>query len=299
MIDTAVRLLVFASITSAVMAQTPGPKFEVASVKACKPGDAPSGGGRSGGPGAAPNGSDPIRLRLECQTLDRLIRLAYIRFAEGKPGQNGLLPPVSARMMNQEIAGEPAWPSSERFTIDAKPETPQTMEMMRGPMLQALLEDRFQLKIHHVARELPVYALVVAKGGAKLQASTPDSCVPLDQMKGLPTPNGPKPCGAFVPDGSGGTKTFGQTMAGLCLQFSALLDRDVVDRTGIPGKFDIVIAQSHEDLFPPSTPGDTVSSPDFLSAIMTAVQKLGLRIEPAKANSQFLAIDRVERPSEN
>src|SRR5215813_6388458 len=133
MTNITVRLGILAALAVAAMAQ---PKFEVASVKACRPGDAPSGGGRSGGPGSPSNGNDPIRLRLECQTLDRIIRMAYIRFAEGKPSPGPmLLPLVSPRMMNQDIAGEPAWASTERFTIDAKPETPQTTEMMRGPML--------------------------------------------------------------------------------------------------------------------------------------------------------------------
>ncbi len=50
--------------------------------------------------------------------------------------------------MNQDIAGEPGWAQSDRYTIDAKPETPQTIGMMRGPMLQTLLEERFKLKIH-------------------------------------------------------------------------------------------------------------------------------------------------------
>ena len=93
-------------------------------------------------------------------------------------------------------------------------------------------------------------------------------------------------------------------MAGLCLQFSAVLDRDVVDRTGLSGAFDIDMPLSGEDLFPfagknAPAPGDAVPPADPLSAIMAAVQKLGLRIEAAKASTRFLAIDRLERPSEN
>jgi len=166
--------------------------------------------------------------------------------------------------------------------------------------LQALLEERFHLKIHSVERDLPVYALVVAKGGPKLEPAKEGSCTPVD-FSAEPPPN---PCGAFFPDGRGGTKTLHQTMAGLCLQFSAVLDRDVVDRTGLSGGFDIDMPLAGEDLFPfagksAPPPGEAPPPADPLSAIMAAVQKLGLRIEPAKASTQFLAIDHLERPSEN
>jgi hypothetical protein len=92
-------------------------------------------------------------------------------------------------------------------------------------MLQALLEDRFNLKIHRGTRQVPIYALVVAKGRPKLDAAKKDSCTaPPDFSKGLPPPlrpDQPPPCGAFSPDGKGGTRTFGQTLAGLSAEFSA------------------------------------------------------------------------------
>ena len=79
-------------------------------------------------------------------SADRLIRFAYLQYASDKhePGPSTF----SSRIMNQNIAGDPGWAQSERYTIDAKPQTPQTLEMMRGPMLQTLLEERFKLKIH-------------------------------------------------------------------------------------------------------------------------------------------------------
>lgn len=281
------------------------PKFEVASIKPCKAGDLPAGGGRSAG-GAA-SGNDPGRLSLECQTLDRLIRMAYIRFADGKdwyPGSPGATP----RQMNQPISGEPAWANSDRYTIDAKPESPQTAGMMRGPMLQALLEDRFGLKIHRDLRDVPIYALVVGKGGPKLAPTRKDSCTSLDFTKDptpWPRPVEPRPCGFFRPDRSGGTETLGQTLAGLCRQFSVALDRDAVDRTGIAGTFDIHLELSEDDLFPfarPESAGDPAAlalPADPLTAIMAAVQKLGLKLESAKAPAEFLVIDHVERPSPN
>jgi uncharacterized protein (TIGR03435 family) len=282
----------------------PTSKFEVASIKLCRAGDMPAGGGRSGG-GAS--GNDPGRLRLECQNLDRLVRLAYIQFADGKdwfPGGPG----PSRRQINQPVAGEPPWANSDRYTIDAEPQTPQTAGMMHGPMLQSLLEERFRLKLHRDRRDVPVYALVVGKGGPRLTASTEESCRPLDLASDLPAP--PRPgepplCELFRPDKNGGTQTLGQTLGGLCRQFSVALDRDVVDRTGIAGKFDIRLEVSEDDLFPfarQNRASDAAASAlpdDPLSAIMAAVQKLGLKLEPAKATAEFLVIDRVERPSEN
>jgi uncharacterized protein (TIGR03435 family) len=95
---------------------------------------------------------------------------AYVRYANGKPSPRDVAP-----VPDQPIEGDPSWVRSETFTIDAKPESPQTMEMMRGPMLQALLEDGFNLKIHRGTRQVPIYALVVAKGGPKLDAAKKDS----------------------------------------------------------------------------------------------------------------------------
>jgi uncharacterized protein (TIGR03435 family) len=287
----------------------PRPKFEVVSVKPCNAADMPPGGGRGGGGGRA--GMDPGRLTLKCLTVDSLIRLAYIRFADGKgDSRRGTAGSVLPRLFNQPIDGSPAWIKSDRYTIDAKPETPETVAMMQGPMLQALLEDRFKLKIHRDIREVPVYALVVGRGGPKLEAAEKENCTAMDFTNGPPPPPGPgqpPPCGAFWSDKSGGMETFGQTMAGLGMQFSVALDRDVVDRTGIAGTFDLHLDLTSADLFPfreditrgVGDPASATAPADPLGAVMRAVQELGLRLEPAKAPGEFLVIDHVERPSEN
>jgi bla regulator protein blaR1 len=287
----------------AIRAQSgPRPKFEVASVKLCQPGEAPSGGGRKGGGGAGP---DPGLLSIACQPVERLIQTAYLRFADGKAQAIGTPGRVSQRQVNQPIEGGPAWVRSDRYRIDAKPESPQIQEMMRGPMMQTLLEERFKLKIRREPRDVPVYALVVGKGGPKLQPS--HGCVPLDFTNGPPPPPGPgeHTCGPFGPDANGGIVTYGQTLAGLCAQFSVALDRDVVDRTGIAGLFDMHLDLTDAELFPfdargaTATDGAASAPPDSLTAFMAAVQKLGLKIEPAKAAADFLVIEHIERPSEN
>jgi uncharacterized protein (TIGR03435 family) len=288
------------SLTTFAQGPLTSPKFEVAAVKPCKAGDLPQNGFREG-PGGAGGGSDPGQTRIVCQTVERLIQWAYVRYANGKPS-----PPFTMPAKDQPIEGGPSWVKSETFTIDAKPEGPQTMEMMRGPMLQALLEDRFKLKIHRGARQVPIYALVVAKGGPKLDPAKKDSCtVPPDFSKGPPPPLRPDqspPCGAFSPDGKGGTRTFGQTMAGLSQEFSALLDRRVENRTGIEGTFDVQLDVDFAGLFTRfdgrRAAGDASEQPpgtDPLEVLGSAVQKLGLSLEATTGPETFIVIDHVER----
>lgn len=276
------------------------PKFEVASVRPCKAAAGPPHAARGG-----ESGNHPERLWIVCQTVERLIQWAYVRYASGE-----LPPPGGVPVQDQPIEGGPSWVKSETFTIEAKPESPQAMEMLRGPMLQALLEDRLKLRIHRETRQVPIYALVVAKGGPRLNAARNDSCTaPPDFSKGLPPPlrpDQPPPCGAFSPDGKGGTRTYGQTLAGLSAQFSALLDRHVADRTGIEGTFDIHLDVDFNDHFTrfdrQPIGGDVFERPDRvdpLGALGTAVRKLGLRLESARGPKTFIVIDHVERPSEN
>lgn len=285
------------------------PKFEVASVR-------PSTNCSDGRNGTGERIDwSPGRLRLECQAVEDLIRWAYLGYENGKPWPidsktGSKVSPVPERLLYQPIQGSPAWFKSQRYEIDAKAVEPVGQEIMRGPMMQALLEDRFKLKLHRESREVPVYALTVAKGGPKLQPTKEGSCSTTDFTKGPPAPREPgqpPPCGFNAFSSTGGMKTYGETMAELARQLSAPLDRDVVDQTGIAGVFDIHLDLSAADLFPGrpdvspavSDPAAPQIPADPLGAIMNAVQKLGLRLEPAKGTGEFLVIDSVDRPSEN
>ena len=132
---------------------TAGPSFTVASIKPCKAEEGSSRGG-----GSWPPNVDPIRLSLNCLQLDFLIREAYLEY-ETVRRAGGL------NIFAIPITGEPGWLQSERFNIEAKTDSPVSQRMMLGPMLRALLEDRFKLKIHRETREVPTYELTVAKGG--------------------------------------------------------------------------------------------------------------------------------------
>jgi len=304
-----------ASYASAQSPAGPSPKFEVASIKPCKDGDAPSGGRRGGDGGSSSLNSSPGRLSLNCWPAISLIQMAYDTFANGqrRPPRRGV-----------PIEGGPAWINSARYEINAKSESAQGQSMMQGSMLQALLEDRFQLKIHRETREVPVYALTMAKGGAKgLQPARAGECITRDPDNRLPPPAPGQPfprlCGMFYPSAtSEGPDVPGTTMASLCRQFSVLLDRDVIDKTGIAGVFDIHLEMSPADLHPLTaadglpepvgaapTPRDSagrVGNLDptaLLNALQNAVQKLGLKLESAKGPVEVLVIDHVEKPGEN
>jgi uncharacterized protein (TIGR03435 family) len=260
-------------------------KFEVVSVKPCRADIGPEtriGGGNS----------SPGRLNIECQTMMGLVRMAYVVFADGRHIGRGSVP----------ISGGPAWTNSERYTIDAKPEAVQSQEMMRGPMLQAILEDRFHLKVHRETREIPVYALTVAKGGLKLKAFQNGSCVPIDflnlQMSTLEN---------LAPDvhycrnaGSeeGGIVTYEAQGTSLD-EFSKIvfgsLDRPVVNKTGVAGLFDVRLEYAPER----ADPGAGAADPAGPSIFTALQQQLGLKLEPAKGPGEFLVIDSVERPSGN
>jgi hypothetical protein len=127
-------------------------QFEVASIKPCKS-DPQQGQGRIDG--------SQGRIRIACVTVDALVRNAYVLY----PGvtvwridnlRTGIPnPPYSPAATYREIKG-PAWTRTERFSIDAKAETPATLEAMRGPMMRTLLRDRFHLKVSSETKDVRV-----------------------------------------------------------------------------------------------------------------------------------------------
>ena len=120
------------------------------------------------------------RLNTGCTALaytdnTGLIQRAYVRFADGHP-RTGIVP----------ITGGPAWLDTQSFDIDARAAGTPSEEMMQGPMLQALLEDRFQLRVHRETRNVPVYALTAQQGSSRLKRFDEGSCVPMPLKFPLP-----------------------------------------------------------------------------------------------------------------
>jgi uncharacterized protein (TIGR03435 family) len=283
----------------ALAAQTP--RFEVVSIKQCEPGAASAG---RGGSGRAASPASPVRLSLSCLTVQQMIRMAYVQFANGKRQFPG----------GQEvpISGGPAWISSERYDIEAKAENPESPEMMRGPMAQMLLEERFRLKIHRETKDVPVYVLALGTGVPKLQPAQEGKCVPSDKsVSAEQRQAGLLHCGVFAPSTKNdGSVMYGTTLPNFCAQISLLLDRPVIDKTGIAGVFDIHVDAPQSEPDAPATapsaglPGALVlkahSTTDAIgSAIISAIQKVGLRLESAKGPGEFLFIDHVEKPVAN
>ena len=219
-------------------------------------------------------------------------------------------PPVSYRQFRQPILGSPGWVESERYTIDARAEKPTTPEMMRGPMMQALLEDRFRLKVHQETRAINVYEMTVTGGSAKLQASVEGSCIFFDPENPPARPKpAPRICGSLTLTEGGKSLYAGTTVAGFCRNLSLMFDHDVIDKTGIAGFFDILVDANRvtvaADDTSPTSPADRVPPPLQLDRVATfhafqrALLKVGLRLELAKGAGVVLVIDRVERPLGN
>jgi len=209
-----------------------------------------------------------------------------------------------------QVLGGPGWIDSDGFDIVAKAEGNPTASQLYGPMLRALLEDRFRLKVHRETREVPVYLLTTAKGGAKLEPTKERTCVSTDINHPLPqpAPGQPRPqaCGSQI-IGDGTFDMYGATMESLSIQLALRLDRDVIDKTALAGMFDIHLKVSRADLLrrvvagaevDPSAPvvAADLSGPSIFTAVQ---QQLGLRLEPGKGPVEFLVIDQIERPSGN
>src|SRR5580698_7676144 len=109
------------------------------------------------------------------------------------------------------INGGPLWLHSASYDIKAKAEGNPSVEMMLGPMMQRLLEDRFQLKIHRQTSEGPVYFLTVARGGPKLPSFIEGRCTPWSVPP--PLQPGTKYCGSMISGISPSVEALGTTLA--------------------------------------------------------------------------------------
>ncbi|HEX4230381.1 MAG TPA: TIGR03435 family protein [Bryobacteraceae bacterium] len=215
---------------------------------------------------------------------------------------------IAYRVQLFQISGGPPWINSEHYDISAKSEDPPK----RGEiplMLQALLADRFQLAIHRETKELPIYALVLArkdgKLGPKLIESKGNSCTAVDPNKPPPPPEPGKPpvlpCGGMMmrPNALRAASIYA---GDLTQNFSRLLGQTVVDKTGLTGKYDISMDWTPDESQaaglpgPPPSPHSEPGGPSFFTAIR---EQLGLKLEAQKGPVETIVIDRVEKPSAN
>ncbi len=291
--------IVGCATTFGQIAPSTPPTFEVVSIRPCDAGGPRGGGGRGEGAGSGGGGAglSPGRLHVSCNTLEGLIQEAYHIYANGTAFKGH----VTHDSLNP-VEGGPAWIKSERYDINAVAVGTPGMPVMRGPMMRALLEDRFKLKLRREMREVSVYVLTVAKNGLKLSPREEESC---NLSPGKRPPNA---CGN-VGDSAGTLDHYGISMSDFAQDLRNILNRPISDKTGIQGRFDFHLKyRPDEATRPENSASDIEVAPTFSPAtdpagypsIFTAVQEqLGLKLDRGRGSDEFLVIDHVERPSEN
>jgi len=256
-------------------AAAPLPSFEVASIKPNRSRDTLRGAEWP-----------PGRYTATNQPIKALIEFAY-------------------DLRDFQLSGGPSWIASERYDVDAKVDDSRAAEVKKLSfwrrrdqmrlMVQSLLADRFSLRLSHKTEILPIYALVIAKTGAKLQESKPGKTHVGEE-------------GEFSMS-KGQLSGQGISFEGLVHLLSWCLGRPVVDQAGLKGNYDFTLqwtpdegpgamAKVQTDAGPgtvaPPLPGS--SGPSIFTAIQ---EQLGLKLESTKGPLDVIVIDHIERPSEN
>ena len=191
-----------------------------------------------------------------------------------------------------QVSDGPSWVGNERWDIQAKVEGPAPSRDEFVTMLRSLIEDRFQLKVRRETKEIPVYELVVAKGGSKLTPHSVDPPKPEDRMRMRY-----------------GSLRFQESGVGqLAYQLSLQLGRRVIDKTELTGKYDFTLEWAPEPgqggLEAIGLPSDPNLKPPPVDpnrpSIFTALQEqLGLRLDSAKGPVDMILIESAEKPSAN
>jgi uncharacterized protein (TIGR03435 family) len=220
-------------------------------------------------------------------------RMDYGLQADGMFGRN--MPAIgwiqiAYQVKEFQIVG-PAWISAEKFDIEAKTESAPHSSSRIYAMLQSLLAERFNLKLHRETRESTVYALVLARSGLKMKLSKDQSLWAGDFPDG--SPDG-RPVTGGSPTELAPGRFLGQAipMTMFVNLLAGPLGRPVINKTGLTGRYDIDLRY---DPVSGQSP-DTADTPSLFSVIQ---EQLGLRLESEKGPVEFLVIDHIERPSVN
>jgi uncharacterized protein (TIGR03435 family) len=184
-----------------------------------------------------------------------------------------------------QVQNAPSWAEAEYFDVNGEPDEPgvPNLEQVRS-MYRKLLADRFRLSFHRGQKELAVYVIRVGKNGPKVKSSTR--------------------VGSAVPDqtmnGSGNLRETNATMAEFASMLQvAVLDRPVLDQTGLSGRFDFTLAWAPDE-FQTSGGARPPDPGNLRPSLTTAIQEqLGLKLEATRAPAEVFIIDSVEKPSGN
>jgi uncharacterized protein (TIGR03435 family) len=259
------------------------PSFEVASIKENTSGDSRTR------MATEPGG----HLLVTNAQLKELIAVAYL----------------NPQPFLDHVLGGPDWLASARYDINAKaitdfeprPDGP-AKELLQ--MMQSLLEERFKLRTHHETRELPIYQLVVARADGRLGPEMRPSDSDCDAIAagiraGVPPPRKPgepPPCGSM--GGPARIIAGGVTMPQFATTLSTRLERPVVDKTNLTGRFKFTLAFTPEQMPtgtpPPGVPPIDPNGPSFFTALQ---EQLGLKLESVKGPVDVLVVDSIERPT--
>ena len=209
---------------------------------------------------------------------------------------------------SRRLSGGPDWIRSEAYDIEATapegaipPDLPadaRTGKMRL--MLEALLAHRFKLQIHRVVEDQPVYALVIAKNGPKLQTAN------VDEKNCSGDSRGASPCHLLAGGQGRGLHGSAVSLTDVALFLSNWTDRPAIDRTGLHGLFNIQTDGWAPLAFrappppnaPPSAEDSALSDPGRPSLSMI-LERLGLKLESQRAPVEMFTIEHIERPSEN
>jgi uncharacterized protein (TIGR03435 family) len=207
---------------------------------------------------------------------------------------------TSSNSLLKQSGGGPKWLTSDRFDIVAKAEDGAAPSPLLS-MIQSLLADRFKLAVHHETRELPIYALVLARSDGTLGSRLGrNDCVRDASGQSAAPSDGTQPprCGSI--SNGFGRLTLRATPMEQTLQFlSPSVNRVLVDRTGLIGNFDLDLEWTPDQ--PQQRPAGAADLPPNdpnRPSIFTALQEqAGLKLEPTKGPVDVLVIDHAEQPT--
>ena len=237
----------------------------------------------------------PGHVLWTCRSFRELVFDAYA--GREQPLLNAVIMPHPG--LPASVRGGPSWVYTDAFEIEAKGEIIAAETL--APMLRALLEDRFQLKVRRVTEQQNVYVMTVAKGGLNpklLQTPTPGDCITVDQRRAAMTAN-PRPDPRTVPPVCGSSNlrvdrnTHEDVWTSVTLQDLAKalpglnVGHFVIDQTGIDSKFNFTFKRPlDEQVYPPADAG----------WIVRELEKMGLKLTLTKAPAEYLQIDHAEKP---
>jgi uncharacterized protein (TIGR03435 family) len=212
---------------------------------------------------------------------------------------------VAYGVQDYRISGLTDWLDSEHFDIEAKMDpsvadalsklTPSQLESARQQMLQSLLAERFNLKIHRESKEGPVYFLTIGKNGPKLQEAKSGNALAVNADG--------TPARYRIVIGPGNTTyAYSTTMKSLADFLARQLSRPVLDKTDLTGIYDFSldwVPEAAPTSPPDAANGVTLPGVPGASLFSALQQQLGLKLEPGKSPIEVIVIDHVERPSGN